>query len=94
MMPMTEQLLLVTDRLCAKTGKTRGAYSTRIFNDGGRLDGIAAGKDLNTRSFERAMAWFSANWPADLAWPEGIARPVASAAPAPRPLRADERLEA
>ena len=26
-------------------------------------------------SAERALHWFSANWPADLDWPEGIDRP-------------------
>jgi len=91
MMTLTEQLLDVCDRYCAHVGRARSRVSTRVFGSGDRLDGIAAGKDLNTRSFERAMAWFSQNWPADLAWPEDIARPVAAQA---RPLRADERMEA
>lgn len=91
MMTLREQLLTVADSFVAHTGRARSTLSNRIFTDGGRLDGIAAGKDLNTRSFERAMAWFSANWPDDLSWPDDVARPAPAA---PRPLRADERLEA
>lgn len=59
--------------------------STVVFNDGKALTRLAAGGDLTTRSFERAMAWFSANWPADLAWPDGVERPSPAAASASEP---------
>lgn len=72
---LTEQLIVVADRWCRGAGRSRSRVSTLVFGDGSRLDGVAAGKDLNTRSWEKAMAWFSANWPADLDWPEGIERP-------------------
>lgn len=75
MMTLTDQLLCVADLYCAAVQRSRSRLSTIIFGDGMRLDGVAAGKDIQTRSFERAMAWFSANWPADLAWPEGVERP-------------------
>lgn len=91
MMTLRQQLLTVADSFVAHTGRARSTLSNRIFTDGGRLDGIAAGKDLKTRSFERAMEWFSTNWPRDLDWPDGIDRPAAEPT---RPLRADDRLEA
>lgn len=27
------------------------------------------------RKYDAAVAWFSARWPADTAWPDGVARP-------------------
>lgn len=65
--------------------------SSRVFNDGKRIVDIRDGSDVGVRRLARAMAWFSAHWPADLAWPAAIARPlpipqdadrVATAAPA------------
>lgn len=34
--------------------------------------------DLNfrVRTYDRAVAWFSANWPADLDWPVDVPRPT------------------
>lgn len=77
MMPLTAQLILVTDAFCAASGTTRAAVGGRIFNDGKRFAAIAAGNDLQTRSYERAMAWFDANWPEGAAWPEDVDRPSA-----------------
>lgn len=49
--------------------------STRIFNDGKTLTRVVDGGDVTTTSFEKALAWFSANWPARTKWPKGIVRP-------------------
>ncbi len=76
--PLTSQLIAVADAYCAAAGRSRSRVSTIIFGGGDRLDGVASGKDLNTRSFERAMQWFSKYWPADTPWPEGIERPEAA----------------
>lgn len=60
---------------------SRARLSTLLFNDGKRLGVIAGGGDLQTRNYERAMRWLSANWPEGAEWPEGVARPVADGAP-------------
>lgn len=75
MMTLTERLLHVADLYCRARKLSHGRVSTLIFGGGDRLSGVAAGRDLNTRSYEHAMAWFSANWPTDLEWPTGIERP-------------------
>ncbi len=75
MMHLTDALLLVADLYCAAVGRSRGRVSTMVFGSGDRLDGIAHGKDLTTRSYERAMTWFSRNWPEDAAWPQEVLRP-------------------
>ena len=75
MMTLTDQLLLVSDAYCAAVNRSRSRISTIVFGGGDRIDGIARGKDLNTRSFEKAMQWFASNWPEAVAWPEGVIRP-------------------
>lgn len=78
-MTMTGQLIAVATQYCDQTGRSVARVSTIIFNDGKKLGLIGAGGDLNTRSFEKAMAWFSENWPAGADWPEGVTRPLAEA---------------
>lgn len=75
-MSLTESLIAVSDAYCAAIGLSRARVSTLIFGSGSRLDGVAAGRDLNTRSYEKAMRWFAAHWPAGVAWPAGVERPL------------------
>lgn len=85
MMTLREQLLHVST-LYAETTKTRGrqgqttlaGISTRIFKDGKTLRRIADGGDVTTGNFEKALLWFSDNWPEGLEWPHGVARPAPS----------------
>ena len=59
-----------------------GGLSTKLFNDGKTLARVASGGDVSTANFEKAMQWFSTNWPSGEDapdWPEGIARPAPKA---------------
>lgn len=79
---LRDNLLDLASRYATATN-TRGrdgrislsGISTKIFNDGKTLDRLAAGRDITIGSFERAVKWFDANWPAELAWPDGLPRP-------------------
>ena len=74
------QLVTVADTYANAKGQARATVSTLVLNGGHVLDGLAGGQaDVTTKTFEKAVAWFDANWPADLAWPEGVARPSAAA---------------
>lgn len=75
-MNMTAQLMATSDLYCAAANRSRSRVATIIFNDGKKLDLVAAGADLTTRSFENAMRWFSDNWPEGIDWPEGVRRPL------------------
>jgi len=87
-MSLKDQLLRVANAY-ASSRKTRGrnglpslaGISTRVFGDGKTFARIAAGGDVTTTSFEKAMRWFSANWPDDLAWSQDVAPPQVSTAP-------------
>lgn len=74
-MNMRQQIITVADRYAQLAGIGRKRVSMIVLNRSSKIDDIAAGGDLNTRSFERAMQWFSDNWPAGAEWPAGVARP-------------------
>lgn len=78
-MKLTDQLLTVADAYCEAVSLSRSRVSFLLFNHGARLDRIAGGADVRARSFEAAMVWFAERWPAHVAWPEGVARPVVPA---------------
>ena len=76
MMDLRTQLVTVADAFGEHTGRGRKRVSTLAFNQGNRLDAFAAGELSPTvRVFERAMLWFSINWPAEKPWPAEIDRP-------------------
>lgn len=70
-------LLSVADAYAAATGLSRSRISTIVLNRGATLEAIAAGKaDVTTGTYEKAMSWFSSNWPETAVWPDGIERPA------------------
>lgn len=79
-MRLTKQLLTVAQAYCDASEVSLARVSTIIFRDGKKFRLMEAGADLTTGNFEAAMAWFSANWPADAEWPAGIARPAVTEA--------------
>jgi hypothetical protein len=81
-MQLTNQLLVVARGYCAARSLSLARVSTLVFNEGKKLQAIANGRvDLSTGRFEKAMAWFSQNWPEAAAWPSGISRPSAASSP-------------
>lgn len=77
---LRDQLIAVSDSYAAHRGLSRARVSTIVFSSGMALDRIASGRDLNTGSWERAMRWFSDNWPEGAEWPDEVPRPHAEAA--------------
>lgn len=77
---LRDQLIAVADAYGAARRLSRSRVSTIIFNAGLALDRIVSGRDLTTGNFERAMCWFSENWPDEARWPANVPRPQAQAA--------------
>lgn len=82
MMNLRDQLMHVTSLYAEAASKREKplsvtSVSTRIFGDGKTLGRLASDHTarITTDNFERAIAWFSANWPEGLAWPAGVVRP-------------------
>ena len=80
-MDLKTQLITVADAYGQLTERGRKRVSTLALNQGNRLDDFAVGRLSPTvRVLERAMLWFSENWPAGKPWPKGIDRPKAKEA--------------
>lgn len=78
-MQLTDQLLTVARAYCAARKLSMARVSTLVFNEGKKLEAIqSGGADLATGRFERAMNWFSENWPVETEWPTNISRPANS----------------
>ena len=75
-MNMRLKILKISDAYCAASGRGRKRVSTIVLGRGSKIDDIANGADLTTKSYEWAMQWFSDNWPEGVDWPSDIPRPV------------------
>jgi hypothetical protein len=76
-MTLREELVIVADSYGAARNIGRQRVSSIVLQRGSTLQKLADGAaDVTTVTFERAMQWFSDNWPADTDWPEGVARPA------------------
>ena len=76
-MTAIDQLLTVARTFAEAQGLKTETLSWRVFGDSKKIALLLGGADLGTRRHAAAMVWFSTNWPADLAWPEGVTRPAA-----------------
>lgn len=73
---LIEQLIRVAETYAEYRGLSLARVSTLFLDQGGKLERIKAGQsDLTTRIYERVMAEFSRQWPADLEWPDKVKRP-------------------
>ena len=70
-----EVLLTLFECYCRRAKLSQARVSTLVFNHGGRIARIRAGRDFTIGSYARALRWFSDHWPEGLAWPAGIERP-------------------
>lgn len=70
-----DQLLVVARAYANATGLELSTVSWRVFGDTKKLPAIEAGADIQVRRYEKAIQWFSENWPEDARWPDEVARP-------------------
>lgn len=73
-----DQLLVVAHAFGEAAELPETTVSWRVFGDTKKLPRLKAGADLQTRRLERAMRWFSTNWPEGHAWPDGVPRSIAA----------------
>lgn len=78
MIGLREQLLAVARAYSEATGRSLARIATVIHDQGALFKKLEAGGSCTIDTFEKAMRWFSANWPEGEPWPEGIARPTIS----------------
>ncbi len=70
-----DSLLKVARRYGQAEGVPLSTVSSRALNDGKKLSALEGGADINVKRLEKALMWFSVNWPATADWPEDVVRP-------------------
>ncbi|WP_295894872.1 hypothetical protein [uncultured Bartonella sp.] len=74
---LRNQLVIVSDIFGNARGIGRKRVSTIVLGQGSKLDAIANGSaDVTTKTWEKAMQYYSDNWPKNAVWPVSIARPT------------------
>ena len=71
----TTDLLALSRQLAKHTNRSEATISNLAVGHARLFSRIASGAGCTVRTAERAMQWFSDNWPADLEWPRAIPRP-------------------
>lgn len=68
------ELLLSVYR--AKLGYEETTVGKHCTSDGYFFKRLREGSTITARKYDAVVLWFSQNWPADVAWPEGVGRPA------------------
>ncbi len=79
---LKQHLLSLSSTFAASTGMKMTAIWVAILNDRAFPSRLNSDKTITIRTYDRAVQWFSANWPDDTAWPEAVMRPAPSLAEA------------
>lgn len=78
-MVRTTYLVNALLELCDLYGRAESLQSRSlavlIWDDSRLIDRLREGGDVATRRWQYGMAWLSAHWPDELAWPNHIERP-------------------
>ena len=75
-MSAIDHLLQLARIYAAAEGVELSTVSWRALGDTKKLPAIEAGKDIQVRRCDRAIQWFSDNWPAAAIWPVEVPRPA------------------
>ena len=71
------QLVIVSDIFANARGIGRKRVSTIVLGQGSKLDAVANGSaDVTTKTWEKAMQYYSNHWPQNAVWPVSIDRPL------------------
>lgn len=70
-----DHFLALVDAYKRATKLADATISTKVLNDGQRIETIRNGGDIGARRLERAIEWFDQNWPVDADWPRTVPRP-------------------
>lgn len=69
------QILMLARRYAQRRNITLSSVSTYACGDGSIFEKLSQGKSITAVRARKVINWFSENWPADLAWPDGVERP-------------------
>lgn len=70
------ELLTLANAFALAKNVSLATIGQRCLNDSSFLVRVSAGSNFTFRTFDRVVAWFSANWPEGTEWPAEVKRPV------------------
>ena len=79
MVDLRAYLLALAVAYCGATGRSESHIGHAIRGRGGFIAGVRAGRSCTIDTWDAAVRWFAAHWPADTPWPDGIDRPAVPA---------------
>lgn len=80
-MALNKQMLVaLAEAYAAHRGLKLSTVSTYVASDGKFFGNLKTTAGCTLKTAARVLAWFHANWPADLEWPRHIPRPETEAA--------------
>ena len=72
---ISEHLITLVETMSEHVGRSEATLSNKAAGNATLFERLRTGKGCTIRTAQRAVLWFSDNWPADLAWPKDIPRP-------------------
>lgn len=76
---LRSHLHLLATRYAETLGVSVASVGKAALRDNTFFQRIEAGEGFTIRTFDRALQWFSDNWPSDTPWPSDIPRPAPAA---------------
>lgn len=77
--PMEKELVAnlkaISEPFATATGLSLSTIWMRAAKDARFMARVDNGSSFTIKTYDSILTWFSANWPANLAWPETIQRP-------------------
>lgn len=74
-MNLREHLILLIEIYAEAKGISPSHVGTLLFSSGAKYRELKEGRDITVGRLEAAVSWLDSNWPEDVPWPEGMARP-------------------
>ena len=73
-MSMRDDLLRLIEKYQELTGETDSFMSNKLFGNGTKLPLFRSGRSMDIMVYERAIHWFTENWPKGHRkdWPAGV----------------------
>lgn len=72
---LRHSLLALAAAFEAATDISPATVGKRALNDNTFFNRLREGRGFNVRTYDRLVAWFAAEWPEGVAWPDHVERP-------------------
>lgn len=72
---LRDQLIACAEHYASLTGLAASTIGRQAAKDWRFFERIRSGEGFTARKYDEVIAWFAANWPAGMPWPDSVPRP-------------------